>query len=130
GAVHSFVSSAIKKHLCETQVEVQALPCTSNSAVEDAIFRFERRRLDGQSEVKGSTHFIQPKNAQPKTQMGTYSPTRMQTEDVQLSKISHELAVTLAESEYEKYRVVQDKNYISDFDREVKKLLKFSKKKL
>ncbi|MBU0647187.1 virulence RhuM family protein [Patescibacteria group bacterium] len=45
-------------------------------------------------------------------------------------KISHELAVTLAESEYEKYRVVQDKNYISDFDREVKKLLKFSKKKL
>ncbi|MFH1541136.1 MAG: virulence RhuM family protein [Elusimicrobiota bacterium] len=28
-----------------------------------------------------------------------------------------------AEAEYEKYRVEQDKNYISDFDREVKKLL-------
>ncbi len=34
-----------------------------------------------------------------------------------------------AESEYEKYRVEQDKNYISDFDREVKKLLETKKKK-
>jgi hypothetical protein len=32
-------------------------------------------------------------------------------------------------SEYEKYRKEQDKNYISDFDREVKKLLKYKKKK-
>jgi hypothetical protein len=39
-------------------------------------------------------------------------------------KISHEVAVALAEKEYEKYRIVQDKNYISDFDREIKKLLK------
>jgi len=31
--------------------------------------------------------------------------------------------------EYEKYRVIQDKNYISDFDREIKKLSKFIKKK-
>ncbi len=44
-------------------------------------------------------------------------------------KISHEVAETLALGEYEKYRVVQDKNYISDFDREVKKLLKSKKKK-
>ena len=39
-------------------------------------------------------------------------------------KISHEVAEALALKEYEKFRVVQDKNYISDFDREVKKLLK------
>lgn len=39
-----------------------------------------------------------------------------------VGKISHEVAVALAESEYEKYRKEQDKNYISDFDREVKKL--------
>jgi len=39
-------------------------------------------------------------------------------------KISHEVAEELALSEYENYRIVQDKNYISDFDREVKKLLK------
>lgn len=39
-------------------------------------------------------------------------------------KISHEIAVTLALTEYEKYKKVQDKNYVSDFDREVKKLLK------
>ncbi len=29
-----------------------------------------------------------------------------------------------AESEYDKYRVVQDKNYISDFDREISKMIK------
>lgn len=39
-------------------------------------------------------------------------------------KVSHEVAVTLAEKEFEKYRVEQDKNYISDFDRLTKKLLK------
>jgi len=42
-------------------------------------------------------------------------------------EISHEVAVALAEKEYEKYRVEQDKNYISDFDREVKKLVKKKK---
>jgi hypothetical protein len=39
-------------------------------------------------------------------------------------KISHEVAEALALQEYEKYRVEQDKNYISDFDREMKKVLK------
>jgi len=37
-------------------------------------------------------------------------------------KVSHEVAEALALKEYEKFRVEQDKNYISDFDREVKKL--------
>ncbi len=32
-------------------------------------------------------------------------------------KISHKQAVEKAENEYEKYKVIQDKNYISDFDR-------------
>ncbi|MEK7513943.1 MAG: virulence RhuM family protein [Patescibacteria group bacterium] len=44
-------------------------------------------------------------------------------------KISHEVAIALAENEFEKYRKKQDKNYISDFDREVKKLLKMKNKK-
>jgi len=39
-----------------------------------------------------------------------------------LGKISHEVAKTLALNEYQKYRIYQDKNYISDFDREVAKL--------
>ena len=43
-------------------------------------------------------------------------------------KVSHEVAQTLALTEYEKYRVTQDKNYISDFDREVKKILQIEKK--
>lgn len=41
-----------------------------------------------------------------------------------LGKVSHEVAEALALGEYEKYCVEQNKNYISDFDREVKKLLK------
>ena len=44
-------------------------------------------------------------------------------------KISHEVAESLALEEYEKYRKIQDRNYISDFDREVKKILKMEKKK-
>ena len=32
-------------------------------------------------------------------------------------KISHKQAIEKAESEYEKYKVIQDKNYISDFDK-------------
>lgn len=43
-------------------------------------------------------------------------------------KISHEVALALAEDEFEKYRKDRDKNYVSDFDREVKKLLKKPKK--
>ena len=39
-------------------------------------------------------------------------------------KISHKKALEKAKIEYEKYRKEEDKKYISDFDREVKKLLK------
>jgi hypothetical protein len=39
-------------------------------------------------------------------------------------KISREVANALAEKEYENFRVGQDKNYISDFDRMVKRLKK------
>ena len=38
-------------------------------------------------------------------------------------KISHEVAVALAESEYEKYSSIQDRVLESDFDREVKKFV-------
>lgn len=38
--------------------------------------------------------------------------------------ISHKKAIEKAKSEYEKYREKQDKNYISDFDEEIKKLKK------
>ncbi len=37
-------------------------------------------------------------------------------------KVTHEVAIKLAEQEYEKYRVVQDQLYESDFDKEVKKV--------
>lgn len=37
-------------------------------------------------------------------------------------KVTHEVALTLAESEYEKYRIIQDKIIESDFDLEIKKL--------
>ncbi len=41
--------------------------------------------------------------------------------------ISHEVAQALALKEYEKYRIQQDKNYISDFEIAVKKLLEKNK---
>jgi hypothetical protein len=37
-------------------------------------------------------------------------------------KVTHEVALALAENEYEKYRIVQDKLIESDFDKEIKKL--------
>ncbi len=39
-------------------------------------------------------------------------------------KISHKKAIDKAKFEYDKYRNAEDKKYISDFDREMKKLLK------
>lgn len=36
--------------------------------------------------------------------------------------ISHEIALSLAVAEYDKFRVIQDKSFESDFDKEVKKL--------
>lgn len=42
-------------------------------------------------------------------------------------KISHEVALALAEKEYEGYRIEQDKNYISDFDAIMKRIEKLEK---
>ena len=39
-------------------------------------------------------------------------------------KVSHEVALALAENEFEKYRIAQDKLIESDFDKEIKKLKK------
>jgi hypothetical protein len=35
-------------------------------------------------------------------------------------KISHDIAIALAEKEFEKYRVIQDVNFVSDFDKDLK----------
>ena len=43
-------------------------------------------------------------------------------------KISHEMAIKKAESEYSKYRRIQDQKFISDFDKEVKKIKKYGNK--
>ena len=43
-------------------------------------------------------------------------------------KIRHDVAVKLAEKEYEKFRITQDKNFESDFDKEIKKLSAEKKK--
>lgn len=39
-------------------------------------------------------------------------------------KVTQAIAKAFAESEFEKYRVIQDRNYESDFDKEIKKLKK------
>jgi len=43
-------------------------------------------------------------------------------------KVSHEVAIALAEREFDKYQVEQDRILESDFDREIKKLLDSKKK--
>ena len=35
-------------------------------------------------------------------------------------KVSHEVAMKLVENEYAKFRVIQDQNFVSDFEQEVK----------
>jgi len=42
-------------------------------------------------------------------------------------KVSHEVAMKLAEKEYEKFRVTQDQNFVSDFEQEVVKIAKPTK---
>jgi len=44
-----------------------------------------------------------------------------------MGKVSHEVALALAEQEFEKFSKAQNKSYISDFDRAVKKFLAESK---
>ncbi|WP_121812531.1 virulence RhuM family protein [Mucilaginibacter kameinonensis] len=39
-------------------------------------------------------------------------------------KVKHEVAVKLAEKEYERFRVIQDQNFESDFDKEIKRIKK------
>jgi hypothetical protein len=39
-------------------------------------------------------------------------------------KISHEMAIKKAESEYSKFRIIQDQKFISDFDNDIKKVRK------
>ena len=44
-------------------------------------------------------------------------------------KVSHDVAMKLAEKEYSKFRVIQDRNFESDLDKEVKKITNKPKKK-
>jgi hypothetical protein len=46
-----------------------------------------------------------------------------------VGKVTAEIAKSFAESEFEKYRPIQNKLFESDFDREVKKILKSAKRK-
>lgn len=39
-------------------------------------------------------------------------------------KVSHDVAIEKANKEYEVFRVKQDREYVSEFDREVEKYLK------
>ncbi len=44
-------------------------------------------------------------------------------------KVSHDVALQLAEQEYEKFRRMQDRDFESDFDREMKKISMDSERK-
>jgi hypothetical protein len=42
-------------------------------------------------------------------------------------KVTREVAKALAENEFASFRTIQDKNYISDFDKKIKKLKRITK---
>jgi hypothetical protein len=44
-------------------------------------------------------------------------------------KVSHDEAMKLVEKEYSKFRIIQDQNFVSDFEQEVKKISNPSKTK-
>ncbi len=44
-------------------------------------------------------------------------------------RISHEIALKIAEDAYDKFRIIQDQNFVSDFEEEIKKISKSIKPK-
>jgi hypothetical protein len=42
-------------------------------------------------------------------------------------RVSHEVAIKLAGKEYDKFRITQDQNFVSDFDKEMEKISKLAK---
>lgn len=43
-------------------------------------------------------------------------------------KITHEVAESLAITEFKKYKIIQDQNYVSDFDKQIEEIKRISKK--
>lgn len=43
-------------------------------------------------------------------------------------KVTHEVAESLAIVEFKKYKIIQDKNYVSDFDKEIEEIKRITKK--
>lgn len=48
---------------------------------------------------------------------------------IDAGKVSHEVAIKLEKASYEKFRVIQDRNFESDFEKDVKKITDKPKKK-
>lgn len=43
-------------------------------------------------------------------------------------KVTHEVAESLAITEFKKYKIIQDQNYVSDFDKEIEEIKRITKK--
>ena len=43
-------------------------------------------------------------------------------------KVTHEVAESLAIAEFKKYKIIQDQNYVSDFDKEIEEIKRITKK--
>lgn len=43
-------------------------------------------------------------------------------------KVTHEVAESLAITEFKKYKIIQDQNYVSDFDKQIEEIKRISKK--
>jgi hypothetical protein len=63
-----------------------------------------------------------------KTKLDVFLQLNDETIGDGIGKITHEIAKAFAESEFEKYRVIQDKSYVSDFDKLVESTQKIELK--
>ena len=115
--------SVITKHLLNIYADGEL-------AKEATCANFAQVQNEGQRQVKREENKLHLAISKQTAAEIVYSRADSQKENMGLiswkntpsGKVSHEVAVSLAENEFEKYRVIQAQLYESDFDREIKKL--------
>ena len=90
-----------------------------NSEITKAFYAFVQNKLHFAVTGKTAAELIYERADSEKPAMGLTT-----WKDSPDGKISHDVAMQKAEKEYEVFRVKQDREYVSEFDREVEKYLK------
>ena len=123
---------------CRFKVVMQACPSKLSSGTESEVGRarrsLSRERRRGTLHLKEMPGWKYSIRAMPKIRQqgrflwkwATGYKNSLQFNEYKIlkdsGKVSHEVAKQLAGKEYEKFRVIQDRNFESDFDKEINKL--------